>query len=374
MCFTAIKMLLHNKTRSVVTVGGITIAFFLSVAQVGLLVGWCNTNSAIICHAGVDVWVMAQQTPAFDYGTGIPKHRIHQVRTVPGVAWAQGMFMGWNYWQRPDGRRVNIEMIGLDEDCVGGPWKMQTGTVSAVQVPQRVIVDQFYVEDLGVTGVGDEVEILGTRAVVGAISTKVRTFTAAPWVFTSLESALKYDRRTDGDQITYVLVRCEPGHPPEAVRDAINTSVPGIEALTTSEFSIRTIRYWMLETGIGITVVVTAVLGLVVGTVIVSQTLYAITNDHLSDYATLLAIGFSRFKLLVIIVIQATCLGAVGICLGSTLFGYASTLSAETSIPLETTPLIFAGVVATTLLSCVAASAVSIHSVFRIDPIVVFRA
>jgi putative ABC transport system permease protein len=374
MFSVAIKMLLHNKTRSFATVVGIAVAFFLSAAQVGLLVGWCDTNSAIVRHAGVDVWVMAQQTPAFDYGTGIPKHRIHQVRTVPGVAWAQGMFMGWNYWQRPDGRRVNIEMIGLDEDCIGGPWEMQAGSVGDVQIPQRVIVDQLYLTDLGVTGIGDEVEILGSRAIVGAISRKVRTFTAAPWVFTSLESAIKYDRRTEGDQITYVLVRCDPGHSPESVRDAITTSVPGIEALTTSEFVVRTIKYWMLETGIGITVVVTAVLGLIVGTVIISQTLYAVTNDHLSDYATLLAIGFSRFKLLVMIVIQATSLGTLGICLGSLLFTYAAEVSAATPIPLETTPLIFSGIVAMTLLSCVAASVISIRSVFRIDPIVVFRA
>jgi putative ABC transport system permease protein len=317
---------------------------------------------------------MAQQTPAFDYGTGIPKRRIHQVRTVPGVAWAQGMFMGWNYWQRPDGRRVNIEMIGLDEDYVGGPWKMRTGDVAAIQIPERVIVDELYMKDLGIENVGDEVEILGSRAVVGAISSKVRTFTAAPWVFTSLEAALKYDRRSAGDQITYVLVRCEPGHSPESVRDAINAHLPGSEALTTSQFAVRTMKYWMLETGIGITVVVTAVLGLVVGTVIISQTLYAITNDHLNDYATLLAIGFSRFKLLRIIVTQATCLGVAGVCLGSMLFGYAAQASRSSPILLESSPAIFAGLVATTLLACVAASTISIRSELRIDPIAVFRA
>ena len=130
----------------------------------------------------------------------------------------------------------------------------------------------------------------------------------------------------------------------------------------------------MLETGIGITVVVTAILGLIIGTVIVSQTLYAITNDHLSDYATLLAIGFSRFKLLMIIVIQAAFLSAIGISFGSVLYSYAAKATAKTPIPLETTPLIFVGIVATTFLACVTASLISIRSVFRIDPIVVFRA
>ena len=100
----ALRMLLHNKPRSALTVLGTAVAFFLSASQFGLLVGWCNTNSAIINNADVDVWVMAQQTPAFDYGTAIPRGRIQQVRSIAGVEWAEGLFMAWNIWQRSDGR------------------------------------------------------------------------------------------------------------------------------------------------------------------------------------------------------------------------------------------------------------------------------
>ena len=57
--------------------------------------------------------------------------------------------------------------------------------------------------------------------------------------------------------------------------------------MTSSEFVLHTMKYWMLpDTGLGLTVVTTAALGLVVSTVIISQTLYAITNDHLGNYAT----------------------------------------------------------------------------------------
>src|SRR5271155_974722 len=98
MLAIALKMLLHNKVRSMTTVIGIAVAFFLSAAQIGLMVGWCNTCSAIIRHADVDVWVMAEQNPAFDYGTPIPRERLYQVLSVPGVAWAETMFFGWMFW------------------------------------------------------------------------------------------------------------------------------------------------------------------------------------------------------------------------------------------------------------------------------------
>ena len=67
--------------------------FLLGSAQVGLMVGWCNTITAITDHAGVDIWVMNENTVAWDYGSSMPRHRISQVRSVPGVAWAEGMYV-----------------------------------------------------------------------------------------------------------------------------------------------------------------------------------------------------------------------------------------------------------------------------------------
>jgi putative ABC transport system permease protein len=373
MLAVAVKMLLHRPTRSLVTALGIAAAFFLSATQLGLMVGWCGTCSAIVRHAGADVWVMAPQTPAFDYGTAIPRHRVHQVRNAPGVAWAEGMFMGWNVWQCPDGRRINVELVGLDDGLAGRPWVMRAGEAESVFRPDTVLVDELYLGALGVEKVGDEVEMMRRRAVVGGISREVRTLTASPFVFTSLDSALRYDRHYADDEVTYVLARCAPGQSPEQVRDAIAREVPHVEVLTTRQFAVRTMRYWLLETGLGITVAVTAVLGLAVGAVIISQTLFAITQDHLANYATLLALGFGRAQLCSVVLLQSLLLGAGGVLLGNLFYAVAARLSAPTPIPLETTPLIFSSLVCLSLLCCALASFVSVRALFRIDPVTVFR-
>jgi putative ABC transport system permease protein len=374
MLAIAVKMLLHKKSRFLLTNLGIAVAFFLSAAQSGLMVGWCNTCTAVIRHSGVDLWVMAPHTPAFDYGTPIPRNRVYQVRNVPGVAWAEGMFMGWNWWQRPDGRAVNIELIGLDLSSVGGPWDLRAGAADVVHHPDTVIVDELYLASLGVAGVGDEVEMIGRRARVGGISCGVRTLTASPFVFTSLKSAIRYDQRYREDEITYVLARCAPGYNPEQVRNAVAHEMPHAEVLTTGQFAWRSIRYWMLQTGLGITVVLTAILGLVVAAVIISQTLFATTQDHLANYATLLALGFSRTQLGGAVVVQSLILGTGGILLGSAAFFWAARLSVTTPIPLETTGALLAGLVGVCLACCALASFLSVRSVFRIDPIAVFRA
>ena len=209
----AFKMLWHGKVRCTLATLGIAVAFFLSTTQFGLMVGWCNTASAVIRHADVAVWVMAPQTPAFDYGNPIPRHRVYQVRNVPGVAWAEGMVMNWNVWQCADGKQVNVEMIGLDDSSAGGPWEMQENSADVVHQPDTVIVDALYLKHLGVQGTGAEVEMMGRRAVVGGVSRRVRTLTASPFVFTSIKSAIRYDRRYGDDEITYVMVRGRPGQP-----------------------------------------------------------------------------------------------------------------------------------------------------------------
>jgi putative ABC transport system permease protein len=369
-----LKMLLHKRSRFLTTLGGTAALFFLCAAQVGLLVGWCNTTSAIVRHADADVWVMANQTPAFDYGTAIPGHCVYQVRSVPGVAWAEGMFMAWNTWQRPDGRRVNIELIGLDDSSVGGPWKMREGRVEDVHLPEGVLVDALFLDVLGIHKVGDEVEFYGERAIVRGITEEVRTFTASPFVFTSIESARRYDKRYRQDEVTYVLARCEEGTTAEQVRDRIAAEVPNVMVLTADEFAQRTIRYWMLETGVGITVVITAILGFLVAAVVTSQTLYATTQEHVANYATLLALGFRRSSLAFGVLLQSMVIGTGAILLGSAAFFFTAHASATTPIPLETTTLVFAGIVLVSLGNCAAASFLSIRSVFRVDPALVFRA
>ena len=170
-----------------------------------------------------------------------------------------------------------------------------------------------------------------------------------------------------------MIARCDANSSPEFVRDAIAAAIPAADVLTTKEFISKTIRYWMLETGLGLTFITTAILGIIVGTVIISQALYAITNDHLPNYATLLAIGFGRWQLGGIVLIQATILGIIGMAGGSAVFGRIARVSQSTPVSIETTPMVFGGIAIVFLVSCLAASFLSVRSIFRIDPISVFR-
>lgn len=373
MVRVAWRMLAHRPIRLLITWSGLGVLFFLAATQLGLLVGWCDTTSAIVRHADSDLWVMAEQTPAFDYGTAIPRQRMYQARCVEGVAWAESMFVGWSVWQRSDGRRVNVTLVGLDDECVGGPWTIQEGSTEGVHLPNGVILDELFKEQLGVQRMGDEVEMHGRRAVVRGISSEVRTFTALPFIFTSIEEGRKYDKRYGSDEITYVLIRCVPGYTPETVRDRLRTELPHVEVLTSREFAVRTMRYWMLETGAGLTVILAACLGLTVSVVVTSQTLFAVTQEYLGNYATLAAVGFGRAQLLICVLIQGLILACGEVLLGSAVFAVAARSSARTNLPLETTPEVYSGLLVVAVVSCLVGGLLSVRTVLRVDPATVFR-
>lgn len=367
------QMLFHNRLRFFMTVVGIAIAFFLAAAQIGLLVGWVNTNSAIIDNTKVDIWVMAQQTATFDYGTPIPRHRVQQVSSVSGVNWAEAMVIGWATWRHPQGKPINVEIIGLDKSLSGKPAQLIAGNPEIVKQPEIVIVDELFQTVLGVSKIGEEAEIQGKRVILGGISQGVRTFTAAPFVFTSIKNAVHYTPYYQEDEISYVIARIDRNQDIQQIKNRIKSEVPNVEVLTTEEFAERSVKYWMLETGVGITVIITAILGLLVGVVIMSQTLFAITQDHIGNYATLLALGFHHNTLRQIVLTQSLSLGGLGIIFGSILFLLACKASARSPIPLETTPSVSLGLIAFSLFCCIGASWFSIRAIFKLDPVMVFH-
>jgi putative ABC transport system permease protein len=187
-----------------------------------------------------------------------------------------------------------------------------------------------------------------------------------------LENARRYDVRYRSDEITYVIAKARAGTTPEDLAAELRQDLYDVEVLTTSEFAARSMAYWMLETGVGITVVITAILGFAVGGLVTSQTLYAITNDHLANYATLLAVGFSKARLAGIVVLQSLILGCLGTAIGTGLFVITARVSATSPIPLESTPGLFLILVSVNLATCLGSAILAMRTLFAVDPVTVF--
>jgi putative ABC transport system permease protein len=130
----------------------------------------------------------------------------------------------------------------------------------------------------------------------------------------------------------------------------------------------------MLRTGAGLTVVLIAAMGFCVSALVVSQTLYTITQGHLDHYATLLALGFSRLQLTTVVVIQALFIGVSGILGGTSLVMAVVDASVNTPVPVQVHVPVHLILCALHLTVCLLAGFLPVRSIFRMDPVLVFRA
>jgi putative ABC transport system permease protein len=174
------------------------------------------------------------------------------------------------------------------------------------------------------------------------------------------------------DQATYLLVKLEPGADLDGVRRAIKDKLSSVEVLTGSEFEGRSLDQWLFATGAGVALIGGALLGILVGTVIVAQTLYSSTKDHLSEFATLRALGSSKGYIHRVILLQAALSAVIGYVLGMAIALVVVSFSEQTALPIVMTPELAAGLFVLTVAMCSISAMAAIMKVTKIDPAMVF--
>jgi putative ABC transport system permease protein len=369
----AFRNLFHDRVRLVVTLVGILFSIVLVAVQLGLYLGARTIIISMIERADADLWVMAYATKNFEEAQPISARDRFQALSTPGVASALPLVAGFTDWRKPQGGSTLVVAIGADyEDGAIEPWNVVAGDVSGLGARDAVMVDKTYLDELGVKGLGDTAQVGASRVRITGLTDGIRSFTVTPYVFTTLNRARSL-LDMPSDNITYVLVKLQPGADVEAVRAALRDKVPETEVLTKAEFRSRSLNHWLFATGAGIALIGGAVLGLVVGTVIVAQTLYASTKDHLTEFATLRALGSSSGYIHRVILAQAGLSAVLGYVLGMAIALTIVYLSEHTALPILMTPPLAALLLGLTLVMCAISAISAIAKVMRIDPAMVFN-
>ena len=367
------RNLFHDKVRLTVTLTGIVFAVVLIVVELGLFVGFTVTTSSLVDHSGADLWVTSKHVPYVELGAPFSERKLYQVKAVPGVKEADKFINRWTEWKRPDGRRESVQIVGFNpESGLGGPWNLVEGSVEDLKVPDSIIVDDVYKQKLGVTRLGEVFEINGHRARVVGFTHGIKAFTTSPYIFTTFKRAQDF-ARVQADQTTYVLVKTEPGTDVNQVRREILARLKNVEVYTSAEFSHMTQVYWMFTTGAGVAVLLAAVLGLVVGFVVVAQTIYATTVDHLREFGTLKAMGAPNSYVYKVIIQQAALSAVMGYVVGMFVSFFVVRASQHGGASILLPWPMAVGMFFLTLAMCVGAALVSINKVTRLDPAMVFK-
>lgn len=368
----AARNLFHDLLRFVATMVGIVFSVVLVMVQMGLFLGFGHMVTTMVDHASIDLWIVPKGAKCFEDPSLLDLKLRNKVATLDGVAAVVPLVIGFSDWRLDSGEVTPVFIVGADlRDRALEPWNVTDGDVQALSQGYSVAVDRSYFERLGVTGIGSTAEIRGRKVRVVALTEGIRSFTTTPYVFVDSKNARTLTG-TPGDRANDLLVRLNPNADRNKVTQAIRAQIGDAEMLTTAEFRSRSRSFWLFGTGAGAALFAGALLGVIVGTVIVAQTLYSSTKDHLNEFATLRAMGSSNRYIYNVIIYQALINAVIGFAVASGIGALVVQMTAKSALPIVITSWLVAALAVLTIVMCVISALGAIFRIVRIDPAKVF--
>jgi len=370
----ATKSLLHDKLRFFITVSGVAFAVTLVFVQVGLFLGLMDNASLTIGQIDADLWVTSHNTPNVDFAHVFPETYVKRVRSIPGVEKADNLIVWFMNVNLPNGAVEGTEVYALEDFARWNfPHGVIEGNTSDLRRGPYFVLDDSAKKRWGAFGVGDYREILGRRLKIIGRTVNAKSFTTTPLTFMDFRLAQSVSESQLRGNTTYILVKLAPGADAVKIREEIRRRLPYNDVYTKSEWAQRSRSYWIDSTGLGLNMYITVFLGCLVGIVVVAQTLYTSTMEHLKEFGTVKAIGGGNRDIYLILGKQATIAAIAGFVLGA-LMAYAiapamAKIDLKLIIPTQFFAIVFVG----SIVLCLSAAMISFRKVASIDPALVFR-
>jgi putative ABC transport system permease protein len=375
MFWLAWKTMLHEKVRLALTIMGIIFASILVLAQVGIYLGMVGNATAVITNTDADIWVAPKNIRNFDFANPVPEERINKVRAIPEVLWAEKIIVTWAFLKIENGALEQVQVIGFNPDTnIGAPWAMVEGKPSDVKGGRYMIMDRTSEKRVGNMQTGTLWELSGKRFRLVGISQGIRSFTTAPVIFMAHDHL---QRLSNGliqpGETTYIVAKLRDRNKTGKVAAVLAESMKDNDVLTRNSFIYRTVEYWTVQTGVGMSFFLTAVLGLMIGGAIVGQTIYANTMQYLKEYGTLKAMGATNEEIYGTIFAQA-CIGSVvGYGAGAALILCLHGVIEKLGVPLDLNIWLLLSAFVIICLTCVSSAIFSVRKIRTLDPAMVFR-
>lgn len=311
----AIETLWHERKRYLAGTLAVAFSALLMSLLVGVLIGLVSTVSAPVDQSTADIWIAAANTPSADGGIPIPKRWANRLLMDSNVNGADSYIQSFSYWKNAAVGSVLCIVCGLnlDDDSLCPIVKLTKEQRVALTEVGAVLLDDRDCHRLGIRKIGQTAEVANRRVRVVGFVNDLGSMTA-PYVLCSQATARRL-LRMDRARTTYVLGKVDDPTQLDSVLQKLRTT-PDIAVYSKEEFSFLSRMHWIATTKAGAAVAFVASLGMVVGAIITSQTLYAATMASIKELAVLRALGIPRWRMNLFVLQQSLLIGVVGLCIG----------------------------------------------------------
>mgnify|MGYP001426443042 FL=1 len=313
-------LLSRQPVRLLVALAGISFAGILMFMQLGFRDGLFDASVTVHRLFDADIVLISPRSASSIDMAGFPRRRLVQTLADPDVEGVSPVHWGLMLWRNPQ-TRLNRGILALGfnpEDPFFTDPSLATKT-DVLKQKGRILFDQLSRPEFGPIadwyreGRTVETEIAGNRVRVGGLVSLGTSFGADGNLLTSTETFLDLAPQKPRGAIEVGLIRLRPGADVQQVVERLQARLPDdVRVLSKTGFIEFEKNYWKSGTSIGFIFTLGAVMGFVVGCVIVYQVLYTDVSDHLPEYATLMAMGYRISHLLGVVMREGFYLAVLG--------------------------------------------------------------
>ena len=371
----------HKPLRLLVALSGISFAVLLIMMQLGFRSALFESAVRFHERFDYDIALFSPDSVFIVRPQPISIRRLYQTLGFDAVEDVTPVYIYPSVWKNPwNNKRLRIYTIGFNPD---DPLLAIEGFDTSTELLRQqdvVLFDTGSRPEFGpvaekiqsgeplVTEINDrEIEVVG-------LFEMGTSFGIDGTVITSDDNFMRLFPDRQRSEIQLGLIRLHEGRDADRVRDALAEYLPDdVLVLTKQQFMQREKDYWNAATPIGYIFAFGAIMGFVVGAIIVYQILFADVSEHLNEYATLRAIGYKNRFVSGIVLQQAVILAVLGYVPGVAIVYWLYGKAAEaTNLPLYITQERAITVFLMTLAMCAISALMAVRKVRRLDPAEVF--
>jgi putative ABC transport system permease protein len=375
----AVAQLSHQKVRLTVALAGISFANILIFMQLGFRSILFDGTARLHTHLKGELYLISSRSEKLGE-EGFSRRHLYRATAIDGVKAANPLYYGTSKWKLPEtqqGDTISIIAFNPVQPVLDLPEVNQQ--LDQLKLPNTVLFDRQSQPSMGTIGEWFDqgkpfkAEVNEQRIKVVGLFTMGGSLFRNGHLVISDWNYLRLFGKNSLDDLHLGVITLKPGVDRHTIQQTLQAAMPQeVKVLTSEQLIALEEAYWSKDPA-GVVFNFGTIMGFIVGVVMVYQVLYSDINDHLAEYATLKAIGYSHKQLLFVIFQEAIILGILGFLPGYGLsVGMYTLISNLIRIPIPMRATIALQVFVLTLLMCVISGAIASRKLQSADPADIF--